>query len=78
VTDIGRARALPSPFSLPRYRLSIAMTPASRSRPRLALSLARSAAPWTLLHSTSRPPPPAINRAPQPSSSSHHLLSSPH
>jgi hypothetical protein len=78
VTDIGRARALPSPFSLSQYRLSIARTSASRSRPRLALSLATGAAPWPFLLSTPRPPLDPINRGDRLLPSAHNPLPSPH
>jgi hypothetical protein len=78
VTDIGCARAILSRFGRASYKLSIARTRASPSRPSLAPWIARSAAPWTLLHSTLGHLPPAINRAPQPSISSHTLLPSPH
>jgi hypothetical protein len=56
VTDSASARAIPSRFGLASYTLSIARTPASRSRPRLALSLATGATPWPLLLSTPRHP----------------------
>jgi hypothetical protein len=77
-TDPASARALPSPFSLSRYRLSISRTPASRSSPRLALSPATGAAPWPFLLSTPRPPLDPINRGDRLLPSAHHPLPSPH
>jgi hypothetical protein len=56
VTDSASARAVSSRFGLASYTLSIARTPASRSRPRLALWIATRATPWPLLLSTPRHP----------------------
>jgi hypothetical protein len=77
-TDIGCARAILSRFGRASYTSSIARTPASRSRPRLALSLATGAAPWPFLLSTPRPPLDPINRGDRLLHSSHHPLPSPH
>jgi hypothetical protein len=76
--DIGCARAVPSRFGLASYTLSIARTPASPSRPRLALWIATRATPWPLLHSTLGHLPPAINSDDRLLLSSHNSLPSPH
>ncbi|KAK1664791.1 hypothetical protein QYE76_052950 [Lolium multiflorum] len=60
--------------SLRQLVLSIARTTPTRCRPSLALSLATGATPWPRPCSTSRPPSPSINRAPQPTTPSHILL----
>jgi hypothetical protein len=78
VIDFGCARAIASRLGLASYGLSIARTPASPSRPRLALSLATGATPWPFLLSTPRHLPPPINSDDRHSFSSHNPLPSPH